>query len=778
MEHLLDPTELLKFQKRIVMHHWFEAPHDETPSYPTASSLNQYARIRGWTQSQLDQLTSDPCSLGARGLAMLQSMLFFGVWESITGESMSSSNFLVGSPTHLNLNSKNLRPLIHQAIKSFGSGNSLRKSEQLCATMEEVDSWHNILLAPYPNKFSFQIFGLQRQTVLAIDALAFIHCHIPQARRLDSSFHHLNLNKGFYTTLLRDNGLCPSYYDYLQYAGTSVIEYFCVVGHIGDSSSDHLSCNTGSCLQTIAIVGDKANHIHPNCICRSISMLCTTMHQILGTSNYFVVDIIRLLDLKEPPSEAIVPFRSGLKYVAFSHVWSHGLGNIADKGLPICRLRFLRKLMRSLQATYGTITHFWIDAMCIPEDSNLKKMSIGMMDQIYRNAAVVMALDAMLQTLPFQDLSYESLAINILLSDWNRRLWTFQEAKLATALTVALNNRWISVQALHDTLWEKIDGGYGSPVTLACMQQLACLTQHTTGLFEWLPLLQFRSCSVPTDEPLVISALEGLDTSSLAQEKGEDRMAKFWSLLGRVPSGILFHASPKLRIEHYRWAPRSLICGSNETGITGARGLDSDVTQYGLRASYFTVEFGEELTLLNCMDPTIVDIRKLRLICHIRDEAIKRGAQSLTFNALAFIRDPLIHRVVLPNTRLSAVALKQTSSNTRISSYDFIAPLLVEVEEIESTEIRDAASTMSSRGSRPRDPSTKVTDFAHLTNCSPPKRIPSTENDLSDRLVQATGVYGAIASHQSDVRVKEEYTLKSPLSQNDQVAVMKTILIS
>lgn len=74
------------------------------------------------------------------------------------------------------------------------------------------------------------------------------------------------------------------------------------------------------------------------------------------------------------------------------------------------------------------------------------------MDQIYRNATVVTAIDAMLQALPLQDMSYESLALNILLSDWNRRLWTFQEAKLAKVLTIALNDGWISIQALYNAL--------------------------------------------------------------------------------------------------------------------------------------------------------------------------------------------------------------------------------------------------------------------------------------------------------------------------------------
>jgi hypothetical protein len=335
------------------------------------------------------------------------------------------------------------------------------------------------------------------------------------------------------------------------------------------------------------------------------------------------------------------------------------------------------------------MTHFWIDAMCIPEDSNLKKKSIGMMDQIYRNSTVVMALDSMLQTLPLGDL--ESLALAILLSDWNRRLWTFQEAKLATTLTVVLKDGWITIQGLHDVLLQNVVDGRGSPVTVSCANQLACLTQRATGLFEWMSLLQFPSCSVSADEPLVLAALTGVDTRLLVQEEGEHRMAKFWALLGRVPSGLLFHASPKLKVEGYRWAPRSLLCGSNETGVARSRRLDSDVTYNGLRASYFTVDFKDELILLNSTATIVVDIQGVRLKCCNRDEEMGKS-KSFDFDALAFARDPLVHVLVLPNTALSAVALKWISSTPEVTHYAVRFPVLAEVEDLPSTDMKHRAA--------------------------------------------------------------------------------------
>ncbi|PVH88675.1 hypothetical protein DL98DRAFT_155499 [Cadophora sp. DSE1049] len=308
--------------------------------------------------------------------------------------------------------------------------------------------------------------------------------------------------------------------------------------------------------------------------------------------------------------------------------------------------------------------HFWIDAMCIPEDRELKMKSIGFMDQIYKNSTVVMVLDKTLQQMPIETLSYECLALCILLSDWNRRLWTFQEARLGTNLAISLNGRWISVHMLCQVLFESMRNSTATPITLDCAHQLACLTQNTTGLFEWMPLLQFRACSVATDEALVISTLLDLDTESLLEEKdGDMRMAKMWAMIGRVPEGILFHASPKLEVDGYRWAPRTLLCGSTETGIGGARYLDAGVTTGGLLAEYFVCDFEEPLQLSAGQETrgrVIIHTQGLEFHCFERCSGGKsegRGDLLKVFDAICFARDPQVHKEQLPNTALSAAAL-------------------------------------------------------------------------------------------------------------------------
>ena len=50
-----------------------------------------------------------------------------------------------------------------------------------------------------------------------------------------------------------------------------------------------------------------------------------------------------------------------------------------------------------------------------------------------------------------------------------------------------------------------------------------------------LPLLGYRSCSKPDGESLALAPVLGLDVFNLIVVTGEERMARFWRLVKRVP---------------------------------------------------------------------------------------------------------------------------------------------------------------------------------------------------------------------------------------------------
>lgn len=53
-------------------------------------------------------------------------------------------------------------------------------------------------------------------------------------------------------------------------------------------------------------------------------------------------------------------------YVAISHVWSDGLGNLTKNALPKCQLLRLSSLVQNLPQRSSRIDRFWLDTICVP----------------------------------------------------------------------------------------------------------------------------------------------------------------------------------------------------------------------------------------------------------------------------------------------------------------------------------------------------------------------------------------------------------------------------
>ena len=77
-------------------------------------------------------------------------------------------------------------------------------------------------------------------------------------------------------------------------------------------------------------------------------------------------------------------------------------------------------------------------------------------------------------------------------------------------------------------------------------------------------ILQNRSVSVPSDEPLLIGTLLNLDVAKILQAKSPaTRMRQLWMLMPNalhgVPPSVIFWIGPRLGIPGFRWAPASLL---------------------------------------------------------------------------------------------------------------------------------------------------------------------------------------------------------------------------
>lgn len=302
-------------------------------------------------------------------------------------------------------------------------------------------------------------------------------------------------------------------------------------------------------------------------------------------------------------------------YVAISHVWSHGLGNTKKNTLPRCQLEALHSRTSALLAAFSayngpetphnirtkSVSYFWLDTVCVPvqpEDADVRKMAISSMAAIYEDAHSVLVLDEGLMRTrlrstegavgtgsldtqirgqpPFRQ---KQLVLSLLFSDWWRRLWTLQEGVLPDYLFVAFadfsvflshvvpagreehveNRADLSSDRVKEGLSDLIDKSHLADDTGVIIVDRETSKKDMGHRRRVLRLLCNRTTSRIGDEPICVATLMGLDPQILLDTDPLDRMQMLYTCLGHLPAGLVFLPVPKLQVEHFRWAPRSLI---------------------------------------------------------------------------------------------------------------------------------------------------------------------------------------------------------------------------
>ncbi|KAL8765486.1 MAG: hypothetical protein Q9209_007457 [Squamulea sp. 1 TL-2023] len=179
----------------------------------------------------------------------------------------------------------------------------------------------------------------------------------------------------------------------------------------------------------------------------------------------------------------IIESRRGLRYVALSHVWSGGLGNVNMNSMFSCQVRKIYNLLlrlrnngddehdrnlgtRKFPDAYQDLRNkfgmplpeppilLWIDTMCVPvgqEHVETRESAIAQMAQIYVEAQCVLVVDPELQKMNHKDLPNEQIFASVLCSSWNSRSWTFQEACMARVFYV----QFLDGHCVIDERWHK-----------------------------------------------------------------------------------------------------------------------------------------------------------------------------------------------------------------------------------------------------------------------------------------------------------------------------------
>jgi hypothetical protein len=241
----------------------------------------------------------------------------------------------------------------------------------------------------------------------------------------------------------------------------------------------------------------------------------------------------------------------GTKYVAISHVWTNGLGNPLANSLYSCQARRIARYVKSISENGDQNVPFWLDTLSCPvSPEEALDLAISMMRETYTNAEKVLVVNSHLVDREQPGLGMEILCL-ILSSSWSRKLWTLQEGVLAKEILFQFKDQSISLNTamgfmqleiqqflppnsvkyaalldaaamLHD-LWVK----YGNFLSKDRLQFL----HHA---------LQWRSTSVPTDEPLCVSALLGIPIRDVTTANVEHQTKQLWKLIETPPRAVIF----------------------------------------------------------------------------------------------------------------------------------------------------------------------------------------------------------------------------------------------
>ena len=365
-----------------------------------------------------------------------------------------------------------------------------------------------------------------------------------------------------------------------------------------DAGQNHQACNTQQCMIYQNNLGTyRTQHVNKDCHCPELFIDQEALHDILRTKALPLIRVRPSQNL-EALSIDVVASQPTSRFVALSHVWADGLGNPYANALPRCQLLNIGKLIQGLDMNFSARNAqddhvkdrdsrerkeellLWCDTLCCPiQPKAAKDLALEYMQPTYQDATYVLVLDSSLRHCDINKSGIDEVSMRILTSPWMRRLWTLQEGALPSVANKlwfqlahkALNIRQLRINAnkkFFSTISRK--GLAGDMINRLSSFATVFMKNGTVrpeaDLENVINALRYRSVSIPTDEPLLIGNLLGIDIAQILN--GDDgtptlRMNRLWRVMASaslgIPSSLLFRVGPRLAEPGLKWAPATFL---------------------------------------------------------------------------------------------------------------------------------------------------------------------------------------------------------------------------
>ncbi|EXJ80019.1 hypothetical protein A1O3_08305 [Capronia epimyces CBS 606.96] len=373
-------------------------------------------------------------------------------------------------------------------------------------------------------------------------------------------------------TIMQRNGWCPNKLAYFDAEDLKSIGKLWYSANMKPPNAEksHARCSEEQCqLLQVDLREYRTCHTREGCECASRGPEPGLLASAIQNDLVPLVTIAERAGVKVSLQIA----DENTEYVAISHVWADGMGNLKENTLTECSLRQLRFYVDAL-AGFDAQSNLplWIDTLCLPRNPiELRRRGIIAFNEVFRKAQHVLVLDSYLQKLSSKSMSPIELLARVAVCGWTQRLWTFSEGRLGRSVYFQFEDRAVDLFQAVDQWREtffRIPSLPSHGVDLAVIGNFSATRilpgpEFDCRLLE-LPTLRFalgtRSTSWPTDEAICLAGILGLNMRQVIEADDAQKMNVVWSLLQNLPTGLAFSRAPRKLVDKgYRWAPSSLL---------------------------------------------------------------------------------------------------------------------------------------------------------------------------------------------------------------------------
>ncbi|KAI9148168.1 Heterokaryon incompatibility protein [Paramyrothecium foliicola] len=219
----------------------------------------------------------------------------------------------------------------------------------------------------------------------------------------------------------------------------------------------------------------------------------------------------------------------------------------------------------------------WMDTFCVPLEATTRKIAIRAMKEVYQQATRVIAFDSFLQQSRLQGTSYLEQGYKVLCCNWQRRLWTLQEAMYAAKLTFPFSDGLLFFENFPSMVELRKVQRHSTDLSTLQMRDLLDYfcpssyraeslnterinqTARVDRFIGTVTQLCHRTTSRRSDEAVCLATLLDANLEAILEENEPNRIQRILEHQGGFAPTIIFLHGPKMQSEPYRWAPSSFM---------------------------------------------------------------------------------------------------------------------------------------------------------------------------------------------------------------------------